>query len=560
MSSSKTDTTNNTERNIPARSIDGNTSFPPKDFQFQTPRAIRRNEIQYRKDGQPVTYTCRCRDIKRENAEYKGLETTSITGCDGEEWNHVDLFNQDSTGYIFMHHHKTCKTGTFDYVLCKQEGCCAVSPTVVPTEKTAIIYHVINEHLHYLQKALGKPDATKDNIKTELYEKGYLFYNKRMNRWLLERPVFESKQPFSTSKRFNGKERATEQPKPAPSVDTSDTSDTSNVSSQKEKKSDVPKIPLWSSKLVARVAQPVAQPVITLETNVVLEAKQPLETNVVAEPINTSDATDASMLKDEFTVKEKRQKKKNPAPPQGPSLDSSKNFAGRKKIHEESMQQPELSLADSSMSKIIEVLMSVQTDASVGETDASVGETNASAQTEVITPVMQTDVILSAVQTDENLQQLHTIIEIPEEPSPIVPPKEIFTDKLYLEKFCNFGTECRNKDFKEGRIPCAFNHRCKQQCVEAGQEVPIGFCKWDRPFAEPQAIRCKNKFCTFDHSKGRVAFIRKQQEYEKTAKPIVSDANGDVIRKKEELEERMKILREMKKLQDEMKQLEDLLK
>jgi hypothetical protein len=552
MSSSKTDTTNNTERNIPARSIDGNTSFPPKDFQFQTPRAIRRNEIQYRKDGQPVTYTCRCRDTKRENAEYKGLETTSITGCDGEEWNHADLFNQDSTGYIFMHHHKTCKTGTFDYVLCKQEGCCAVSPTVVPTEKTAIIYHVINEHLSYLQKALRKPDATKDEIKTELYEKGYLFYDKKMNRWLLERPVFESKQPISSSKRFNGKERATEQPKSAPSVDTSDTSD---ASSQKETKSDVPKIPLWSSKLVAsRLAQPVAQsvaqPVAQFVAQPVAQSvAQPviaLETNVVAEPINTSDATDASVLKDAFTVKEKRQKKKNPAPPQGPSLDSSKNFAGRKKIHEESTQQPELSLADSSMSKIIEVLMSVQTNASVEEIDTT-------------PPFVQPDVISPAVQTDESLQQSHTIIEIPEEPSPSVPPKEIFTDKLYLEKFCNSGSECRNKDFKEGKIPCAFNHRCTQQCVEAGQEVPIGFCKWDRPFAE-QATRCKNKFCTFDHSKGRVAFIRKQQEYEKTVKPIVSDANGDVIRKKEELEERMKILREMKTLQDEMKQLEDLLK
>ena len=566
MFSSKTYTNNNTERDIPSRSIGGKVmSFPPKDFQFQTPRAIQFKEIERDKEGNPDIYICRCYDVKVGNAQYNGLDATTITGCRGKPWRHADLFKHNETGYIFMHDRDHCKTGAFGYVLCSQEGCCSRAPTVVPTEKAAIIYHATNEHLSYLQAAMGKPTATDIEIRDELFKREPLFYDKKKNRWLLEKPVFLARQEksFSIPNKSNGKERmppAEIQLTREPSVDAT--------------LPDEPSRPLYSKSIGSKPVEPT----IALETHVVLKPIIVLETNIEAV---ASVENIASVVNDvnAFTEQKKREKKKNPKQPilrepVGPSTNDPIGFAGRKKLHDESTQQLELSLDN-----VIKVLApTVPIDIPIQETtfvepNVSTDVVEPNVSTGVVVQNASTDVVAQNVSTESSSQQLHTIIEIPqEEPSHIAPSIEILEETLYLERFCKFGTSCRNKDFKEGQIPCAFNHTCTLPFITAGHEVPIGFCKCDRPFTKPQAKRCKNKFCTYDHSKGRVAFILKQQEYETKTRPRaefvqkqqeseinVPDSNGDISRKKKELEERMKQLLEMQEIQNQIKRLEDQL-
>jgi hypothetical protein len=98
---------------------------------------------------------------------------------------------------------------------------------------------------------------------------------------------------------------------------------------------------------------------------------------------------------------------------------------------------------------------------------------------------------------------------------------------MYLEKECEFGKTCRNKDKP---FSCPLNHHGLGKVIKAGKVIPDDFCPWTRP----PFSHCGDGRCTKAHLRGRKEFIEeKKAAYYDSQKPtmgnVVAALSGDTL-------------------------------
>ena len=109
--------------------------------------------------------------------------------------------------------------------------------------------------------------------------------------------------------------------------------------------------------------------------------------------------------------------------------------------------------------------------------------------------------------------------------------QKVADSDIFLERFCRNGPMCPRKGYKEGELPCCYNHTTALDFIAKGSIIPVNFCKWEDPKSKK---RCLNKKCIHDHMRGRSKWIEKEQTHDESfyIKPVVSE---EVVQLQKEL-------------------------